>query len=177
MDVMIDLPSSLRRLHGLKRWFYRGERPHGFPKFLNNYWARQYGSAGKLARTRDVELVVRGRTSGKLIAFPVVLTDIGGQWYAVSMLGANANWVRNVAAVHGQAKIRHGATWSVQLTDVPIAGRGPILKRYLEVAPGARPHVPVDRSAPIAEFERIAIDYPVFRVDGFVPDDKQPPVK
>jgi hypothetical protein len=170
---MTEESSSLRRLHGLKRWLYRGDRPHGVAKFLNSYWARQYGSAGRFARPRDVELVVRGRTSGESIAIPVVLTDISGQWYAVSMLGANANWVRNVRAAHGRAKIRHGATWSVQLTDVPKEGRAPILKRYLEVAPGARPHLPVDRSAPISEFERIAIDYPVFRVDDFVPDDQQ----
>jgi hypothetical protein len=42
--------------------------------------------------------------------------------------------------------------------------RAPILKRYLELAPGARPHVPVDRRAAVAEFERIAGDYPVFQV-------------
>ena len=30
--------------------------------------------------------------------------------------------------------------------------------------PGARPHLPVDRRAPLAEFERIAGQYPVFRI-------------
>ena len=36
--------------------------------------------------------------------------------------------------------------------------------RYLELAPGARPHVPVDPGAPIEEFERVAPHYPVFRI-------------
>jgi hypothetical protein len=167
---MANRRSPLRRLHGLKRWLYRGERPHGLAKLLNRYWASQYASAGKRTRIRDVELEVKGRNSGDLITFPVVLADVGDEWYAVSMLGASANWVRNVRAAHGQASVRHGATWPVQLTEVPTAGRAPILKRYLQVAPGARPHLPVDRSAPIAEFDKVAADYPVFRVEGFAPD-------
>lgn len=118
------------------------------------------------ARPRDVELVVEGRKSGNPIAFPVVLADLGGQWYAVSMLGVDANWVRNVRAAHGRATIRHGTTRPVELVEVPVADRGPILKRYLQKAPGARSHLPVDKSAPISEFDRIAADYPVFRVDG-----------
>jgi hypothetical protein len=32
------------------------------------------------------------------------------------------------------------------------------------VAPGARPFFPVDRRAPLTEFERIVDDYPVFRI-------------
>lgn len=42
--------------------------------------------------------------------------------------------------------------------------RAAILRRYLELAPGARPFFPVDRHAPLDEFERIVNDYPVFRV-------------
>src|SRR6266545_1132022 len=35
---------------------------------------------------------------------------------------------------------------------------------YLQTAPGARPHIPVDRHAAVAEFQAIASRYPVFRV-------------
>jgi hypothetical protein len=38
------------------------------------------------------------------------------------------------------------------------------LKAYLQRAPGARPHVPVSKDAPLADFEQIAPAYPVFRV-------------
>ncbi|MCA2229938.1 hypothetical protein [Nonomuraea aurantiaca] len=31
-------------------------------------------------------------------------------------------------------------------------------------APGARPHIPVDRRAPLEEFERIASRIPVFHI-------------
>jgi hypothetical protein len=34
----------------------------------------------------------------------------------------------------------------------------------LRRAPGARPHIPVDKDAPLEEFEAIAARIPVFRV-------------
>jgi hypothetical protein len=49
-----------------------------------------------------------------------------------------------------------------QLVEVPVAERAPIIKRYLSHVPGARPHIPVDRHADVAEFKAIAPDYPVF---------------
>jgi hypothetical protein len=48
---------------------------------------------------------------------------------------------------------------------VPGADRAPILKRYLNKVPGARPHVAVDRHAPLAEFDAIAAHLPTFRVE------------
>ena len=35
---------------------------------------------------------------------------------------------------------------------------------HLRVAPGARPHFDVSRDAPLAEFEKVAARYPVFRI-------------
>jgi hypothetical protein len=52
----------------------------------------------------------------------------------------------------------------VHLDEVPPDERAPILRRYLDVAPGARAHVPVDRRAPEEEFERISPTIPVFRI-------------
>ncbi|MET0415330.1 MAG: hypothetical protein ABW022_04855 [Actinoplanes sp.] len=37
-------------------------------------------------------------------------------------------------------------------------------RRYLAVAPGARPHMAIDRQAPLRDFERVAAQYPVFHV-------------
>ena len=50
------------------------------------------------------------------------------------------------------------------LEEVGPGERAPILRRYLEVASGARAHFPVERGAPLSEFEAIAPQYPVFRV-------------
>jgi hypothetical protein len=60
--------------------------------------------------------------------------------------------------------LRHGIREVVQLNDVPTTDRAPILRRYLALAPGARPHIPIDRTAPLEEFEKIAADYPVFHI-------------
>jgi hypothetical protein len=48
--------------------------------------------------------------------------------------------------------------------DVPVEMRAPLLKAYLQIAPGARPHIPVDKDAPIAEFEQIAPKIPIFGI-------------
>ena len=46
----------------------------------------------------------------------------------------------------------------------PVAERAPVLKDYLQRAPGARPHVPIDKDAPLEAFAEIAPRIPVFRV-------------
>ena len=52
--------------------------------------------------------------------------------------------------------------WCVRLVEVLADRRPPILKAYLRRAPGACPHVPVDKDAPLPAFEAIAADFPVF---------------
>jgi hypothetical protein len=92
------------------------------------------------------------------------VAQVGTERYLVSMLGDNADWVRNAHASAGAAVLRHGTSEEVRLEDVPVSQRAPILKAYLQVAPGARPHFDVSRDAPLAEFEKVAARYPVFRV-------------
>ena len=60
--------------------------------------------------------------------------------------------------------LRHGRHEDVRLEEVPVEKRAPILKVYLHKAPGARGHVLIDKDAPLSEFERVAAQYPVFRV-------------
>jgi hypothetical protein len=108
-------------------------------------------------------LEVIGRRSGHVISFPIVITEFEGARYVVAMLGRNTNWVRNVRAAGGMAVLRHGQQESVHLDEVDPSVCAPILKRYLEIAPGARPHFPLDRRAPLSEFERISAQFPVFR--------------
>src|SRR5262249_10989936 len=120
-------------------------------------------SAG-LPPHRVKTLVVRGRRTGHLISLPVVVADYGGERYLVAMLGAGANWVANVRAAGGKAVLRHGHREAVRLEEVEAGERAAILRRYLDLAPGARAHFPVDRGAPLSEFEDIASRYPVFRI-------------
>jgi len=111
-------------------------------------------------------LEVTGRKSGRTFSLPVVVAIVDGQRYLVSMLGDNVSWVQNVRAAGGRAVLRSGRREEVQLEEVPASQRAPILKTYLQRAPGARPHVPVNKDAALAEFEKIAAAFPVFRVTG-----------
>jgi deazaflavin-dependent oxidoreductase (nitroreductase family) len=146
----------------LRRWLYRGQKPNWIAKILNRAWAAVVATG--VASDGDVTLEVTGRKSRRTISFPLVMVVIDGQRYLVSMLGADAQWVRNVQATGGKAVLRSGGREDVQLAEVPIHQRAPILKAYLQLAPGARPHVPVDKDAALAEFEKIAAAFPVFRL-------------
>ena len=84
--------------------------------------------------------------------------------YEVIPLGEKAAWVQNVRAENGKAVLQHGRREEVRLEEIPADQRAPVLKAYLQRAPGARPHVPVDKDAGLSEFERIADQIPVFRV-------------
>jgi hypothetical protein len=94
----------------------------------------------------------------------LVVAVVGEQRYLVSMLGDNVQWVQNVRAAGGKAVLQHGRREEICLEEVPAGERAPILKAYLRRAPGARPHVPVNKNAPLSEFEKIAALIPVFRV-------------
>lgn len=145
------------------RWMYRTGRPNLLARIQNRGSAWLF--AAGVAPRRVAALGIRGRSSGRLIWFPMVLAEYDGNRYVVSMLGKSANWVRNLDAAAGEAVLRNGPREDVRLTEIAVDDRAPILRHYLHLAPGARPHIPVDRNAPIADFERIAADYPVFRID------------
>src|SRR5205814_8375571 len=105
-----------------------------------------------------------GRTSGRTVSLPVVVAEVSGQQYLVSMLGENVRWVDNGRAGGGRAVLQRHGREQVLLEEVPADQRAPILKAYLQRAPGARPHVPVNKDASLAEFEKIVTAFPVFQV-------------
>jgi deazaflavin-dependent oxidoreductase (nitroreductase family) len=145
-----------------RRWLYRGQRSNWIARMLNRAWAAVVSSG--VASNLYVTLEVTGRTSGRTVSLPVVVAVVDGERYLVSMLGENVQWVHNVRAAEGRAVLRSGGREEVHLEEVPAEQRAPILKAYLQRAPGARPHVPVNKDAPLAEFEQVAKAFPVFRV-------------
>jgi len=146
------------------RWLYRGTRPNWIARLLNRAWA----AVASLGVTHNLmeTLEVIGRKSGRTVSFPVVIAIVDGQRYLVSMLGERAQWVQNVRAAGGRAVLRSGGRKEVLLEEVSTDQRAPILKAYLRRAPGARPHVPVNKDAPLAEFEKVVAAFPVFRVSA-----------
>jgi hypothetical protein len=149
-------------LSDFKRWLYRGQRPNWIARILNRASAAVASSG--VTPNYLVTLEVAGRKSGRTVSLPVVIAIVDGQRYLVSMLGDNVHWVQNVRAAGGRAVLRSGAREEIQLEEVPADQCAPILRAYLQRAPGARPHVPVNKDAALAEFQRVAAAFPVFRV-------------
>src|ERR1700758_5833704 len=145
----------------IQRWQYRGGRPGWSARITNRLGA--IGFAVGIGPSQAATLEVRGHKSGRLISFPVVVVDYQGERYLVAMLGQRTNWVRNLRA-DSRAVLRHGRREDVTVVEDLSDERTAILRRYLELAAGARPFFSIDRRAPISDFERIVDKYPVFRV-------------
>jgi len=149
---------------GDARTMYAGGRPGPRAKRLNAFWAR--AARLGLGGDRLVTLEVIGRTSGRPISVPLMPARVDGVLYLGSMLGEGANWVRNVRAAGGHAVLHHaGRHERVVLAEVPVDQRAPLIKAFLDAAPGARPHVPVDRNAPLHQIAAVADQIPIFRVE------------
>jgi hypothetical protein len=148
---------------GLQRWFYAGGRPNLMARLLDR------GTAVVSAHGRGPEylvaLEVPGRRSGRIVSLLLVVATVGDERYLVSMLGEGVNWVRNVRAAGGEVASRHGRREEVHLQEVLAPDlRAPVLKAYLKRTTNASAHMPVPKDAPLAEFERMAPRFPVFRV-------------
>jgi hypothetical protein len=150
------------------RDMYSGHRGNLTARRFARFWSALF--AWGLAPRRWVTLEVVGRRSGKVLRFPLGQADLDGERYLVSMLGNDCNWVRNVRAAHGHVTLVRRTSVSCLLVEVPVDQRAPIIKRYVNQVPGARPHIPVERHADIADFEVIAPDFPVFRIVSPTPD-------
>lgn len=151
----VHTPEQLRSM-------YAGQRGNATARRYARFWSSVF-AAGVVPR-RWVTLEVRGRTSGRLVRFPLGYAEVDGARYLVPMLGQNCNWVKNVRAADGRVTLRHGRAEQCWLIEVPVAERAPVIKQYVNQVPGARPHIPVDRHAGLDAFEAVAEDYPVFRV-------------
>jgi hypothetical protein len=155
MDIR---PNSAERLRAM----YAGGRGNATARRFARLWAAVFG-LGLLPR-RWVTLEVPGRKSGRIARFPLGMADLDGRWYLVPMLGGDCAWVRNARAAGGEVTLRRGRAVRCELTELPPGERAPVLKRYLQQVPGARPHIPVSKDASESEFAAIADRYPVFLV-------------
>ncbi len=156
------------------RWvWYRNGRPTRFGVAFRRGWARLLAIGVTPERWPGrppwgtLALEVRGRRSGlprTVVVTWVSLRDEPDR-YAVSMLGERSDWVRNVRAAEGDAFVLRRGRRPVRLEDVPAEDRAPVLRAYLaRTAIASGPHLKLRPDAPLAEFERIAADYPVFRI-------------
>lgn len=149
-------------ISALQRWNYRGGRPSVTARVSNRLSA--IAIAAGIGPRHAATLEVRGHKTSRLISFPVVVADYQGGRYLVAMLGQKTKWARNLRADEHAVLLMRRRREEVALVEDISSDRAAVLRRYLELAPGARPFFPIDRHAPVAAFEQIVDDYPVFRV-------------
>jgi deazaflavin-dependent oxidoreductase (nitroreductase family) len=75
------------------------------------------------------KLSVRGRRSGKWHTTPVAVLDHGGERYLVSYRGAS-DWALNLAASHVARLSQRGQVEQIEVADVAVTERGPLLEAY-----------------------------------------------
>jgi hypothetical protein len=144
-----------------QRWQFRDGRPNWSARLLSRLLGIAF--AAGIGPNQAATIEVRGRKTGRKISFPIVVVACEADRYLVAMLGDKTNWVHNVRA-DNHAVLLQGRRENVSLVEDFSGNRAAILRRYLELAPGARPFFPIDRRAPLSDFEGIVEEYPVFRV-------------
>jgi hypothetical protein len=140
--------------------FYKSGRATGLGKAFSRFWSA-WASFG-LPPRRQVGLEVTGRRTGRPHTVALVIAGYEGADYLVSMLG-ECEWVKNVRA-SGEAHIISGRRRKVRLEEVPIERRAAIIKEYIRLAPGGRPHIGLGTTATLADCQRVAPNHPVFRI-------------
>jgi hypothetical protein len=151
-------------------------RVGAFVRF-NNAVMRSMIGAGVRIGTFAI-LIVPGRTSGRPIDIPLVVFPYQGDRYLVASYGI-VNWVRNLRAADGHAKLRRGRTTEeITAVELPAEQAAPILRYNLQAGPPGIPRLivyifrrffvlpflDVDMNSSDEEFLRSARDHPVFLV-------------
>jgi deazaflavin-dependent oxidoreductase (nitroreductase family) len=139
-------------------------QPGWFTRHVFNRSIRRLTRMG-LSVAGSRELRVRGRKSGEWRTTPVNLLTLDGERYLVAPRGTT-QWVRNLRA-SGDGELRVGRrTEAFHAAEVADADKTPVLREYLrrwgwEVGAFFEG---VDKNATDADLERIAPDFPVFRI-------------
>lgn len=115
-----------------------------------------------LAGRHTYILTVRGRTTGLAYSTPVRLIEDGERWLVAPY--GEVGWVRNARAA-GEVEVnRAGRSERLRVEEVAPEQAAPVLKRYLESVPIARPFFDVTPDSPLDEFITEAPRHPVFRM-------------
>lgn len=113
-------------------------------------------------------LRLRGRKSGRIYELPVRIANMDGKRYLMSMLGESL-WVRNLRA-HGMAQLLAGQTMEqIRTTEIQGKEKDDFLIwycRHPQYVQRARYGLKADiEHLPPEEIERLAREYPVFRLE------------
>jgi len=108
-------------------------------------------------------LATRGRTTGRPRSNPVVVIEHGGRRWLVSPYGP-VSWVHNARAAGRVTLTRRRDTRDYTLREVSPDDAGPVLQRYLRLAPSTRPYFQASKDSPVEDFVAEADRHPVFEL-------------
>jgi deazaflavin-dependent oxidoreductase (nitroreductase family) len=112
---------------------------------------------------RSYLLTTRGRTTGRPRTNPVVPVEHGGRRWLVAPYGP-VSWVRNARAGGRVSLTRRRDTRDYTIREVSPEEAGPVLQRYLRLAPSARPYFQARKDSPVKDFAAEADRHPVFEL-------------
>jgi deazaflavin-dependent oxidoreductase (nitroreductase family) len=126
--------------------------------------------AGLVPRT--YLLTTQGRKTGRPRSNPVVPVEHGGRRWLVAPYGP-VSWVRNARATGRVSLTRLRGTRTYTIREVPPNEAGPVLRRYVRIAPSARPYFQAAKDSPVEAFVAEADRHPVFELTP-AGKDRQP---
>ena len=112
-------------------------------------------------------LSVPGRGTGLLRTTPVAMVEVDGHRYIVAGW-ETSDWVKNVRAAGWGIVGRGRQSERVQLREVPVDERVPIVREFARQVRGGRAFLTVAADASDDDFAKASADHPVFRMGGSV---------
>jgi hypothetical protein len=108
-------------------------------------------------------LAIAGRRTGVVRTTPVAVLEYDGERFVVSGF-ADSDWVRNARRAGRGQLLRGKYSEAVELLEVPVDDRGPILRAFAARVRGGRSFLTVGADASAEESSRAGAEHPVFRV-------------
>ena len=112
---------------------------------------------------RSYLLTTRGRKTGRPRTNPVVPVEHHGRRWLVAPYGP-VSWVHNARAAGRVTLTRRGDTREYAIQEVAPGETGPILKRYVRIAPASRRYFLATKDSPAEDFIAEADRHPVFEL-------------
>ena len=108
-------------------------------------------------------LTVAGRRSGLPRTTPVAVLIVNGQRYLVGGY-TGSDWVKNLRRAKQATVTRGSHSEAIQVTELPLDERWPILQRFARDVRGGRAFLTVDADATPDQFDHAARQHPVFLI-------------
>jgi deazaflavin-dependent oxidoreductase (nitroreductase family) len=118
---------------------------------------------------RSYVLTTRGRKTGRRRTNPVVPVEHDGRRWLVAPYGP-VSWVHNARAARQVSLTRRREIREYAVREVPPAEAGPILQRYVRIAPATRRYFQATTDSALEDFAAEAARHPVFELTPLVRD-------